>query len=257
VAASSAAPGLSDEQLPELLELMREADSVELKLTVPESAQYTAATALGLDPLDAQIRQVYFFDTPDLDLNRHGVVLRARRVQGKGGDSVVKLRPVVPRELPKTLRKSAGFTVEVDAMPGAYVCSGTLKQRVGNADVRQVMAGARPLDALLSKAQRAFLSEHAPDGLTLDDLSVLGPILVLKLKFGPEGFERRLVAELWMYPDGSRVLELSTKCDPGEAFQAAAETRAFLSERGVDLHGQQQAKTVKALEFFADRLKPA
>jgi CYTH domain len=257
VAASSAPPGLSDEQLPELLELMREADSVELKLTVPESAQYTAATALGLDPLDAQIRQVYFFDTPDLDLNRHGVVLRARRVQGKGGDSVVKLRPVVPRELPKTLRKSAGFTVEVDAMPGGYVCSGTLKQRVGNNEVRQVMAGARPLEALLSKTQRAFLSEHAPDGLTLDDLSVLGPILVLKLKFGPEGFERRLVAELWMYPDGSRVLELSTKCDPGEAFQAAAETRAFLAERGVDLHGKQEAKTVKALEFFADRLKPA
>ena len=251
---TSAAARIADEQLPELIGLMKEADSVELKLTLPESAHYTASAALGIDPLDAEIRQVYFFDTPDLALNRHGVVLRARRVQRKGGDSVVKLRPVVPKELPEKLRESAGFTVEVDAMPGGYVCSGTLKRGVGNADVRQVAAGDRPLETLLSKAQRAFLGEHAPKELSLGELSVLGPILVLKLKFEPEGFERRLVAELWMYPDSSRVLELSTKCDPGEAFQAAAEARAFLTDRGVDLGGEQEAKTVKALEFFAARL---
>jgi hypothetical protein len=255
VTAASTTPTLSDEQLPELLDLIRDSDSVELKLTVPESGHYAAAAALGMDALDAQIRQVFFFDTPDLTLNRQGVVLRARRVQRKGGDSVVKLRPVIPKEIPSSLRKSAAFTVEVDAMPGGYVCSGTLKRSVANAEVRQVVTGVRSLGALFSKTQRAFLADHAPDGLALDELSVLGPILVLKLKFEPEGFERRLVAELWMYPDGSRVLELSTKCAPNEAFQAAAETRAFLSERGVDLHGEQQAKTVKALEFFAAAIK--
>jgi hypothetical protein len=169
----------------------------------------------------------------------------------------VKLRPVIPKEIPKGLRKAAGFTVEVDAMPGGYVCSATLKQSVGNADVREVVSGAGPLEALFCEPQRAFLSEHAPAALSLGDLSVLGPILVLKLKFDPEGFERRLVVELWMYPDGSRVLELSTKCAPAEAFMAAAETRAFLSGRGIDLSGEQQAKTVKALEFFAARVKPA
>jgi hypothetical protein len=119
------------------------------------------------------------------------------------------------------------------------------------------VGGSRPLEALFSKPQRAFLSEHAPAGLSLGDLSVLGPILVLKLKFEPEGFERRLVVELWMYPDGSRVLELSTKCAPTEAFMAAAETRAYLARRGIDLSGEQQAKTVKALEFFAARVQPA
>ena len=53
-----------------------------------------------MDPLEAQIRQVFFFDTPDLALDKPGVVVRARRIQGKGDDSVVKLRPVVPVELP-------------------------------------------------------------------------------------------------------------------------------------------------------------
>jgi hypothetical protein len=73
----------------------------------------------------------------------------------------------------------------------------------------------------------------------------------MKLKWDPDGFERRMVAELWLYPDGSRVLELSTKCSPADAFQAAAETRAFLAERGVDISGEQATKTKKALEFYA------
>ena len=240
-----------------MLDLIKDSDSVELKLTVPDSAHYETAVALGMDALDAEIRQVYFFDTPDLSLNRHGVVVRARRVQGKDGDSIVKLRPVVPAELPKKRRKAPGFKVEVDAMPGGHVCSGSLKRSVGNAEVREAAHGTRPLSSLFSEELAAFLADHAPDGPALDDLSVLGPILVLKLKFEPEGLERRLVAELWMYPDNSRVLELSTKCDPGEAFQAAAETRAFLSSRGVDLSGDQETKTLKALEYFAARARPA
>ena len=69
-----------------------------------------------MDPLDAEIRQVYFFDTPDLSLNRRGIVVRARRVQGKDGDTVVKRRPVVPAQLPKKRRKTRGFKVEVDAI---------------------------------------------------------------------------------------------------------------------------------------------
>ena len=78
------------------MNLIKDADSVELKLSVPEADQRATVAALELDPLDAQIRQVYFFDTPNLALNKSGLVVRARRVQGKGDDSVVKLRPVVP-----------------------------------------------------------------------------------------------------------------------------------------------------------------
>src|SRR3954453_8935030 len=127
VESTTAGRALSGEQLAEVLALNRESDSVELKLTLPESDHRSAVAALGMDPLEAQMRQVVFFDTPDLTLDRHGVVVRARRVQGKGDDSVVKLRPVVPADLPAKLRRSGSFRVEVDAMPGGYVCSGTMK----------------------------------------------------------------------------------------------------------------------------------
>jgi hypothetical protein len=250
--ARTLASTISDEQLAELLGLIEGADSVELKLTVPTSDHQTAIGALHIDPLDAQIRQVFFFDTPDLSLSKAGVVVRARRVQGKGDDSVVKLRPVVPDQLPKKLRKTDGFGVEVDAMPGGYVCSASMKS-AAQADVRETLLEGRPLHNVFSKEQQAFYAECAPDGIRLDDLSVLGPIFVLKLKFTPEELQRRLVAEMWLYPDNTRILELSTKCPPAEAFLAAAEARVFLTSKGVDLSGEQETKTRKALEFFTTR----
>ena len=250
---SAMATNCTDEQLPELLELIEGADSVELKLTVPESDHRSAALALGMDPLDAHIRMVYFLDTPELALLERGIVVRARRVQGRNDDSVVKLRPVVPGDLPAALRKSPAFNVEVDALPGAFVCSASMKGRPGDGLVARVAAGDEPIRKLFSKDQRDVFKARAPQGVGLDDLTLLGPFLVLKLKYTPDAFGRRLVAELWLYPDGSRILELSTKCEPRDAFRAAAESRAFLSQHGIDLTGDQETKTRRALQFAATR----
>jgi hypothetical protein len=253
---TTTSPRFTDEQQAEFLELAKDSDSVELKLTVPEHDHASTVSALGMDPLEAQIRQVFFFDTPDLTLDKAGVVVRARRVQGKGDDSVVKLRPVVPGELPSELRNSPSFRVEVDALPGGFVCSGALKRPLRATAVRSTLAGERPLRKLFSKEQRAFYAAHAPEGIGLDDLNVLGPIFVLKGRLEPEELGRRVVAEMWLYPDGSRVLELSTRCETNEAFQVAAEARAFLTKSGVDLSGEQQTKTRKALRYFAKHAQP-
>ena len=255
--AQTAPPPITGDKLVELMGLIRGADSVELKLTVPEGAQRSTIQALRMDPLEAQIRQVFFFDTPDLALQSAGVVVRARRVQRKGDDSTVKLRPVVPHDLPEDLRADAAFNVEVDAMPGGFVCSGTLKGTPRQGSILGHVHEGTPVRKMFSKAQRAFFTEHAPEGVALDDLQVLGPIFVLKLKWEPEGYDRRLVAEVWLYPDGSRILELSTRCTTNEAFEVAAEARAFLTERGVELSGEQQTKTRTALEFFAKELADA
>ena len=243
---------LIEGELIEVLRLVEEADSVELKLTIPESAQRSTVATLGLDPLDAQIRQVFFFDTPDLALNAVGLVARARRVQGRHDDSVIKLRPVLPDRLPDEVRASSDFVVEVDAMPGGYVCSGSFKAKRTPSPVWPAVHGEAPLRKLFTKPQRAFFAAHAPSGLTLDDLTVLGPIFVLKLRFESPGYTRgRLVAELWLYPDGTHILELSTKSPPADALATALDVRAFLAGSGVDLDGVQQTKTKTALEFFA------
>jgi hypothetical protein len=245
----------SPEELNELLALIGSSDSVELKVTLPAEAHRAAIRTLGLDPMDAQIRQVFFFDTPDLQLYKNGIAVRARRIQGKSGDSVVKLRPIVPDELSEDVRRSAAMNVEVDAMPGGFVCSASMKGKVPNDEVLEAVGGSRPVRKVFSKEQRAFYAEHAPAGLELDQLRILGPTFVLKEVVTPPEFGRRLVAELWLLPNGSRILELSTKSPPNEAFQAAFESRGYLEGLGLDLSAEPQPKTKSVLDFFAADLE--
>jgi hypothetical protein len=248
---------LPAERLGELFALMSGADTVELKVSLPEEGQRAAINALRLDPMEAQIRQVFFFDTPGLALNASGIVLRARRVQGRGGDTVVKLRPVVPDELPEDLRHSGSVGVEVDMMPGGFVCSASMKGKATNDEIRDAAQGERRLRKVFSKEQRAFFEAHAPDGVGFDDVQVLGPTFVLKQNFQPPELGRRLVAELWFIPDGSRVFELSTKCTPAETFQVAAAARAYLEGLGLDLSPDAHTKTKATLDFYSAALQSA
>ena len=141
-------------------------------------------------------------------------------------------------------------------MPGGFVCSASLKRALPNPHVRDALLGERKIGKLFSKEQRAFFAAHAPAGIELDDLKILGPIFVFKLKFRRPEATGRMVAEMWLYPDNTRILELSTKCAPGEALDTAARARAYLTKRGVNLSGAQQTKTKTALNFFARELKP-
>lgn len=246
---------LSDEDVAKILDLVKGSDSVELKLTIPQTSHRATVRGLPLDPVEAQPRQVFFFDTPDLALNKAGVVVRARRIQGGRGDTVVKLRPVVPADLDDEVRKSPSFNVEVDLMPGGFVCSASFKGRTTGEEIRSAVSGKTPLRKIFSKDQRAFYAAHAPAGLDLDSLSPLGPTFILKARFTPQELGRPITAELWLYPDGSRILELSTKCLPAETFQVSAEARAYLVAHGVVAGGVQQTKTAAALKYFTAELK--
>jgi len=248
-------PRLSDDDVVRVLDLAGGCDSIELKLTIPADHHRSTIADLGMDPIEAQIRLVSFFDTPDLTLNKAGLVVRARRVAGREDDSVVKLRPVEPEDLPGHLRQSPNMVVELDAMPGGYVCSASMKARLGTDDVRRANLGERSRRKLFTKEQRAFYDQHAPEGIEIEDLELLGPIFVLKLKFTPEELrKRKMVAEMWLYPDGARILELSTKCAPSEMFQVANEVRGYLTEKGIDVGGEQTTKTATALGYFAEHL---
>ncbi len=67
----------------------------------------------------------------------------------------------------------------------------------------------------------------------------------------PKALSHKLAVELWLYPDGSRILELSTRCAPSGLLDTATETREFLRAQGVELSGEQATKTRKALGYFS------
>lgn len=246
---------LPDEEFEQLLALTRQADSVELKFIVPEPAHEELCRALGIDFDEARAKtrtqKVYFLDTADLALHQHGVVARVRSIDSKPDDSVIKLRPIIPGDLPAALRRSGRFVVEVDGMPGDYVCSGAMKAHLGMHEVQQVIAGGRPLRGLFSEPQQALLAAHAPADIDIDDLAVFGPVEASRYKIHPDGAGRALVVERWRYPDDSQLLEVSTRCPAGRVLQVAAQTAATMRAHHLDLTAPQKTKTSITLDFFA------
>ena len=251
----TALPTYDADQLAGVLALLPDVDSVELKLTVPATNPRPMVRSLGIDTLDAVVRQVAFIDTPDLRLSEAGVVVRVRRTQHKPADTTVKLRPMLPADVPENLRALPGFKVEVDASPAGYTCSCSLTAEVHDSRAKELMAGEREVADVLSDEQRDVLLGRLPDGVGLGDLRLLGPLSLLKVKFEPAGYPRRMVGELWFLPDGTRILELSAKSTPAAAFQAAAETKIFLAGHGVDLDAPQETKTRSALAALAAALE--
>ena len=243
---------ISGTELKRLLDLVRDADSVELKLTLPENARAGTGAALGADPLDAQIRQVFFFDTPDLALNAAGVVVRARRRQGEEADTVVKLRPVVPAELPKELRRSKMFNVEVDAMPGGFVCSASLKGTADNSEIREVAGGERPDPQALLEGPAGVLC-HPRARRTR-----ARPALRPRADPDPQAEDQ---TEGIRAPARGGAVAVSGRLSDRRALHEGPALRSHARspprrERsspsiGVDLEGKQQTKTKTALEFFA------
>ena len=211
-----------------------------------------------MDPLGAQVRLVYFFDTPDLALEsrRRSGARAPRGGQGRrlGRQAATgRARPTCPRRP----RSRACCMVEVDAMPGRLRLLGVAQGRCRRRRCRTSPRDPRRCASCSPRSSAPSSPTHAPEGIGFEDLSILGPIFVLKLKAAPPGFARKMVVELWLYPDGTRILELSTKCAPPEAFQVAAESRAFLAERDIKVGGAQTTKTRKALEFFSKQLRTA
>lgn len=229
-------------------------DSYELKFTVPDGQERAVVEAMDLDPLDAQIRQIYFFDTPKLELSAAGIVLRARRIQGRDHDAVVKLRPVEPGAIPATWRDDDALTVEVDMVGDEAVCSASLKAARKPELIKAVVSGDKPIEELFAKRQLRFLEELAPARIDWSTIRVLGPVNVHKLKTVREPLGMKVAVELWRYPDDTYLLELSTRVAPEGLFEAHRRVRGRLEEVGFGIEGNQETKTKRALAYFAEQL---
>ena len=244
---------LTDEQVREVLALTSEADSVELKLTIPQEIRFSAAQALGVDPLDGQLRQIFFFDTPDLQLDSAGVVVRARRTQGKPDDSVVKLRPVVPATSTRSCgraRTSASRSTRCRAGSSARPRSSTSTTSPGS--VRSPWASRRSprpspssSDSSTPSTPRTASSSTTSrsSGRSRSSRSSSRPKASIAASSASSGTTRTARRSPSSRPSAS----------PARAFQVAAELRGLLAERGIDVGGEQQTKTRAALEYFSSQ----
>lgn len=243
---------LSGEQILEMMEKALAMDSVELKLMVPDEQRMTLAN-LGADPLKAQIRQVYFFDTPDLQLYESGVIVRARRSQNDDDDTVIKRRPVEADDIPKAVRDSPHFKLELDATRSGYVISGSMKGKRPPGTLLETLARERPLSKLFTKEQRSFMDSLGVEAGIWESLIPLGPMNVIKLKYDARGISAPVTIEQWHYPGESPAVEISVTARPaGETIRLLSEARQFLRDKGLSAgEDNQTSKTRGALAFLS------
>ncbi|MBW0103952.1 hypothetical protein [Pseudonocardia sp. KRD291] len=231
----------------------RRVRTVELKFLVPEASHEAVLRAPMVDRRNVRLRQVWYFDTPDLVLRESGLILRARRNRRGDDDAVVKLRRPRPVPLPGRVRRSPNLRVELDALPGMSWWSAALGRTLSPAAIRSALRGKRSLSSLFSAEQRGFLRGHAEHRVDLDGLSGLGPIEVARRRTTPRNGGPGLVVEDWTYPDGFRLVEVSARCRIDRVARVATAARNFLTEQGVDPHADQRTKTGVSLERFAGK----
>lgn len=83
-------------------------DAVEIKYTIRPDQELRAARAMEVDEDTADVRLIYFCDTPDLELFKAWVVLHPRLVKGDTDDSTFKFRPVEPVSVSGEWQQSDG-----------------------------------------------------------------------------------------------------------------------------------------------------
>ena len=232
-------------------------DAVEIKVTIRPDQELRAERAMEVNEDTAEVRVVYFYDTPDLDLFNAGVALRARLVKGAADNSTVKFRPAEAARISADWQRLEGFKLEADCVGDRVVCSASLTAVQQRDEIDSVAKGKRAIDKLFSKDQERFLSEFYKDPVDFGRLRVMGPIRVLRWKLKHENFPHELTIEEWRLPNGEDLVEVSIKAPPNKAAQAQREFVKHLSELGLDPKGAQETKTRTALEYFAKTFKKA
>lgn len=225
--------------------------NVEIKLTFRADEIDDAVSRFHLDADRASEREVYFYDTCDLHYSTEGLVLRARRIDGADDDSTVKWRPMDAALVDPWYFELDGFKCEEDRTVGQSVLSCSLTVVQDRGEIGEVADGDREIDRLFSGEQETFADDYGAAPVDWTALEVLGPVEAQVWRVRSGALDRRLTFELWTLPDGTELLEVSTRVTSEEADDAQEELVEYLSDRGFDTASEGDSKTRAALDYFA------
>jgi hypothetical protein len=224
--------------------------TVEIKVTIRPDEELKAIRALALHENSAQVRDIYFYDTPKLKLYKAGLVLRARRVDDAKDDSTVKFRPVEMGMITKRWRRLQGFKMEADCVGKKEICSASLTVPQDRAEIDKVAKGTRSIRQLFSQEQEDFIKKFYRE-INFDELCALGPIGVLRWQSEQEKFPYELTVEEWRLPDCEVLVEVSIKTPLEAKARACKDFDKYLRGLGLDPKGAQETKTRTAMKYFA------
>ena len=247
-------PALSAEQLVELLALLPDVDSVELKLTVPDGERRVHGDRrwawIRWTPRSARSSSS---TPPTWPSTRPGGRAGAARPAQAATPSSSCARSC-PTELPPQLRKRRRSGSRSTRCPEGFVCSGTMKRPSATATPsRRSLAGDRPIRKLFSKEQRELFAamRRRASRWTSCRSSVRSTCS------SSSSCRRGTAAGSWPSCGSTRTVRGSSSCPPSASPPMpshVARRRGPPRRARRRPRGPQQTKTKTALEFFAAEL---
>ena len=211
---------------------------VELKLLLSPPAIQAVMTSFKFEH-EAKGR-VYFFDTPELDLLRQGVIVRVR--QGTNNDLTVKVRGAEGnQQVNSQLRPH--FPCEIDRTGAGENTSYSIQRKYKTPHVPEL---GNEIASLLSRPQQRLLQE-AQVSIDWTRVTRIASIRSTKWEANVQSPFRKFSLELWDWPAGG-ILELSTRVGPDAGASGYAELQRVVAMKSLPLSASQGTKTRIVLE---------
>jgi hypothetical protein len=230
--AASLCPGLQAEE---------SCNSEAKLLLVPSQVQ---AARKSLNATEESHGQVFFFDTPALDLLSQGLILRLRK--GTAGDLTVKLRPPEGRRFVDPSGGNERYKCEVEITGGVESRSYSVQTDYVAGYVPEKGTEFLPL---LSPGQKRLI-ENSQIRIDWASVKQVADIQSTTWKGRATDSPGKLSLELWEWPNG-RILEVSTKTAPNAGPAAYTKLESLAKTNGLARSPVQQSKTATALKEMA------
>jgi hypothetical protein len=203
--------------------------------------------ALHLERKGSKHQEVWYIDTPGLDLFRQGVMFRLR-IKDRKSELTLKVANqdctgVNPGLLPADQAKC-----EYDVRGAQVVGAVSVTRILDDGQVRGLIDGRLALADLLSQAQIRYLKEVVALWPLVPGLKCLGPARVETYHTKGQPF----VVELWQLPSGRHYEEISQKSSLKDAPRVTAALEGILSRNQVQLCPDQGSQTGSRLRELTD-----
>lgn len=218
-------------------------NKAEVKTLIEINSLPRLINALNLTSENALNRNIYFFDTNDLQLFKRGGIIRLRIADDMSFETTVKIRPLYEEQvIDDEIISKKGFKCEVDASFSNATSSCSYSKE--NTPLKK----QTPLKEQLSKKQKKFLEDQLDQKIKFDQLVKLGPIkstcykkiLIQKREYS---------IELWNIANESLV-EVSTKGDEREIEEMRQDLKLLLERLNIQADNAGTQKTTRALQIL-------
>jgi hypothetical protein len=215
---------------------------IQINLCAPPQA---IIQGLALQP-DAEVpTEAWYFDTPELEFARRGLVFRLRQ-----GDRTPELTLKVANQdcmeiKPAWIPKDEG-KCEYDNHGAVFSGSVSLTHTLDAENARALTMGHLPLEQALGPAQIAYLRDVVSAWPLVSDIRPLGPVHIRQYRAQNAGFD----VNVWTLPAGETEIELSEKASFKAVLRRRLELLDRVSRAGIALCPDQAGKGIDRLRVL-------